>query len=133
MPPTCVALGNADPKTYKISMLLSTDRLLDPSYRKALRLDPDDFGLTLNLAEMDILGQIKTMMAPNAAELRAKHYKLNVYASLALLVYLKRCSGSACVHVMHIVRAIASQIPMISLSPHSCGKSPVTGLLHTRG
>lgn len=76
------------PQNMQVSLMLCADWLVDPDYRKAFRLDPDDFGLTLNLAEMDILGRIKTHLAPNA-ELRAMHYKLNVYVSLALLVYPK--------------------------------------------
>ena len=103
-----------------VSIFLCADRLRDPGYRKALRLDPNNFGLTLNLAEMDILGQIKTLMAPNTAELRAHHYKLNVYGSLALLVYPKRITlWLSLVHVVHMVCAIALSTLMISPLPHS--------------
>ena len=60
--------------------MLCADRLdvLDPSIRKALSMNPDEFGVTLNLDEMGILTQIKTFMAPDAAELRAELYKLNM-------------------------------------------------------
>lgn len=51
---------------------------MNPSYRKALKLEPDQFGITLNIAEMGILREIKTLMAPNAADVRAELYKLNM-------------------------------------------------------
>ena len=52
--------------------------VLDPIYRKARRLNADEFGVTLNLEEMGILTQIKALLAPNAIELRAELHKLNM-------------------------------------------------------
>ena len=52
--------------------------MLDPSYRKALRLNPDEFDVTLNLEEMGVLTQIKTLMVPDAANLHAELYKLEM-------------------------------------------------------
>lgn len=52
--------------------------MLDPSYRKALKLDPDSFATNIYLAELGILHQIKTILAPDAAYLKAELYKLNM-------------------------------------------------------
>ena len=81
--------------------------VLDPSYRKALKLEPTAFGSNLNLvrlfhtspwsllyclgvlqstliymqAELGILEDIKKLLAPEAGDLTAQLYKLNVYAA----------------------------------------------------
>ncbi len=52
--------------------------VLDPSYRKALKLDAEKFGVTINLAELGILAEVKTLMAPDSADIRAELYKLNM-------------------------------------------------------
>lgn len=52
--------------------------VLDTSYRKALKLDPDCFATNLDLAELGILEQVKSVLAPDAAYLRAVLYKLNM-------------------------------------------------------
>ena len=77
------------PVSRETSLTLCADRLQDPSYGKTFKLDPNDFGLTLNLVEMGILPSIKRHMAPNAADLHVRLHKLNMYASLALLAYLR--------------------------------------------
>lgn len=52
--------------------------VLDPSYRKALKLDVERFATNINLSELGILAHIKTLMAPDAADVRAELYKLNM-------------------------------------------------------
>ncbi|MCJ1359988.1 MAG: hypothetical protein MMC33_009991 [Icmadophila ericetorum] len=52
--------------------------VLDPSYRKALKLDVERFATNINLSELGILAHIKTLMAPDAADVRAELYKLNI-------------------------------------------------------
>lgn len=52
--------------------------VLDPSYRKALKLDVECFATNINLSELGILAHIKTLMAPDAADIRAELYKLNM-------------------------------------------------------
>ncbi|EIE20653.1 hypothetical protein COCSUDRAFT_57220 [Coccomyxa subellipsoidea C-169] len=53
--------------------------VLDLSYRKALKLDADCFDVNINLAELGILAKVKRLMAPDAADLRAELYKLNIH------------------------------------------------------
>ena len=52
--------------------------MLDLSYRQALKLDADCFNVNINLAELGILAEVKRLMAPDAADLKAELYKLNM-------------------------------------------------------
>ena len=71
--------------SLKLASLLCAERVPGPGFRKALELDPDSFDLDLNIKETSILTHIKEIMAPDAIELCAELYQLNMYASLALL------------------------------------------------
>ncbi|GAQ79218.1 hypothetical protein KFL_000260350 [Klebsormidium nitens] len=52
--------------------------VLDPSYRKALKLGKD-YSCTFNLSEYSILSEVQRVMAPDALGIRAELHKLNVY------------------------------------------------------
>ncbi|EFJ22281.1 hypothetical protein SELMODRAFT_416753 [Selaginella moellendorffii] len=56
------------------------ERVMDPSYRKALKLEPGDFTTSFDLSGYGILDEIKTLLFPTKQSLIAKLYKLNVYA-----------------------------------------------------
>ena len=77
--------GQYIPETCKTSPLLCADRVLDPTFGKALRLDPGNFDLNLNLEETSILTHVKNVLAPDAPDLRAELHELNMYALLAPL------------------------------------------------
>jgi hypothetical protein len=51
----------------------------DETYRSAFELSTDRFFSSFQLAEHDIMSEIHRLLAPNAASVRAKPYKLNVY------------------------------------------------------
>ena len=51
---------------------------LNTSYRKALKLDTQRFAVSLDVAELGILSQIKTLMAPDAVDIIPQLYMLNM-------------------------------------------------------
>ena len=57
--------------------------------RKLFELDTENFDLDLNIKETSLLTHIKEIMAPDAIELRAELYQLNMYASLCPVVLLR--------------------------------------------
>jgi hypothetical protein len=54
--------------------------VLDLSYRRALKLDADQFAVSFDLSELGILAQVKKLMAPYAEDIEADLYKLNMCA-----------------------------------------------------
>ncbi|XP_024534140.1 uncharacterized protein LOC9641358 [Selaginella moellendorffii] len=56
------------------------ERVMDPSYRKALKLEPGDFTTNFDLSGYGILDEIKTLLFPSNQRVIPKLYKLNVYA-----------------------------------------------------
>ncbi|KAK9804378.1 hypothetical protein WJX72_010052 [[Myrmecia] bisecta] len=57
------------------------ESVLDPSYRRALKLDPDKFAVSFQLAQHSILADIAAIMAPKATSVSAELYKLNIYSA----------------------------------------------------
>ncbi len=66
-------------------MLLCAEEVPGTGFKKALELDTENFDLDLNIEETSLLTHIKEIMAPDAIELCAELYQLNMYASPALL------------------------------------------------
>ena len=52
--------------------------MFDISYRQALKMEPHRFVCSLDLAELGILDEVRTLMAMAGGTLRAELYKLNV-------------------------------------------------------
>lgn len=65
--------------------------MLDPSYRRALKLDADRFAVSFDLSELGILAQVKRLMAPYAEDMKADLYKLNMCAPLAPSHHFASC------------------------------------------
>ena len=59
---------------------MGSQTVTDPTYRDALKLDPDCFTANFELANTTILGSIASIMA-DGASIRAELYKLNVYST----------------------------------------------------
>ncbi|TMW64703.1 hypothetical protein Poli38472_011583 [Pythium oligandrum] len=55
------------------------EEVLDPTYRDAVRMDASQFTTSLNVAELPILNEIQSFLAPDTQDIRARLYKLNVY------------------------------------------------------
>lgn len=75
----CAFITATGYETYLACLHAEQADVLDPSYRSALKLEPDSFYWSLEVAELGILPEIARVLAPNAAGLRAERYKLNVY------------------------------------------------------
>ncbi|XP_064402955.1 uncharacterized protein LOC135348612 [Halichondria panicea] len=59
---------------------IGSQTVTDPTYRDALKLDPDCFTADFELANTTILGSIASIMAVGSS-IRAELYKLNVYST----------------------------------------------------
>lgn len=55
------------------------ENVLDPSFRRAVKLEPGRFATTFDVAATGILFDIQRLLVPAAAELRAELYKMHVY------------------------------------------------------
>ncbi|TMW64705.1 hypothetical protein Poli38472_011585 [Pythium oligandrum] len=55
------------------------EEVLDPTYRDAVQMDASQFTTSLRVAELPILSEIQSYLAPDTQDIRARLYKLNVY------------------------------------------------------
>ena len=55
------------------------ENVTDKSYRDAYALDPKRFTTSFHVSSSDVLGEIRSLLAPDAFSIRAELYKLNIY------------------------------------------------------
>ena len=55
------------------------EKVTDKAYRDAYALDPSKFLTSFQLSNSGILGEICSFLAPDAVDVRAELYKLNIY------------------------------------------------------
>ena len=55
------------------------ENVTDKSYRDAYALDPKKFTTSFHVSSSDVLGEIQSLLAPDAFSIRAELYKLNIY------------------------------------------------------
>ena len=58
---------------------IGSKEVTDPSYRKALKLEPTQFTTSFLLAGTPILSEVRQLLIPQVQNIRAELYKLNVY------------------------------------------------------
>ena len=57
------------------------ETVIDKSYRDAYVLDPEKFVTSFQLTDTGILGEVRRLLVPDAFDVRAELYKLNIYAA----------------------------------------------------
>ncbi|KAJ3036938.1 hypothetical protein HDV00_002184 [Rhizophlyctis rosea] len=55
------------------------DKVYDPTYRTALKIEPSQFATSFDLSYHGILEEVRTLMMPTHSSIRAQLYKLNAY------------------------------------------------------